>query len=441
MIRALLTCLSLWVFAAGAMAQHAGETGLTDRLSFSVALEPEFAATKGTYVGGEIVMHVRFISSDPFKRLRLDVPVIEGVRSEVIERPHTRQIELVGDEGYSILGGKGYSHEMRLAIVPTQSGTMVIPPITVTGISEPGNVPSFEFEKVYPEQNITVHPRSLDFDGDTWIVSRNVEIEEAWSHVISEIQNGDTVRRTVKLTVAGVTADDLPELVLASNDGHRVLHTELSAETEKTEAGFVAHLEQVWDIYVETEDVTYIDEIRLPYWNPERDQTEVVAVPRQRVEPLKRDAMALREQLRDEALEEHRAERLGLLILASLPAVALVAFLALVLWRALPTRADLTLWRASKQPGATVDFYGSFLAWGRQTFGSRAAVDHEQVSSLGAAAADQVTRLHRSIFGPRGGACETKRVANAVIFGARRQSLAQFFSSLLPGISRFLFLR
>lgn len=441
MIRVLLSCLCLCAFGTGTFAQQPGQANQLDRLSFSVTLEPKFVTTQGAYIGGEIVMHVQFISSDPFKRIRLDLPVIDGVRSDVLARAHTRQIELVGDEGYSILGGKGYSHETRLAIVPMQSGTLVIPPITITGISEPGNVPNFEFEKIYPEQTITVHPNSPDFGGDAWIVSRDVTIEDTWSHDVSEIQNGDTVRRTVTLTVAGLTADDLPELVLDSSDGHRVLHTEVSTETEKTDTGFIAHLEQSWDIYVETEDVTYINGVQLPYWNPMLETTEVVSVSRQRVEPLKRDALALRQTLRDEALAEHQAQRLGLLVLVSLPAAALIAFLTLVIWRALPTRADLRFWHASKQSDAPLEFYGSFLSWGRRTFGSHTVVGREQVLALGARAAGHVERLQRAIFGPRGGDFESRRTAATLIWGARRTSLAQFFAAIVPGLSRFLFLR
>ncbi len=438
MIRVLSFCLCLCAYSLAAFAQ---QTDGADRLWFSVTLDPAFVATKGAYVGGEIVLHVQFVSSDPFKRLRLDLPVIEGVRSDVLARPHTQQIEIVGDEGYSILGSKGYSHETRLAIVPVQSGSIVIPPITVTGISEPGNVPSFEFKEIFPQQEIIVHPKNPDFVGDAWIVSRDVTMRDSWSHVISEIENGDTVRRTVTLTLAGITADDLPELVLDSNDGHRVLSTEVSSETEKTDTGFIAHLEQSWDIYVETEDVTYIDGVRLPYWNPELGKTEVVAVPRQRVEPLKRDALALRQTLREEALAEHQAKRFGLLVLVSLPAAALIAFLALALWRALPTRADLKFWRASKQTDAPLEFYASFLSWGRQIFGPRTAVGHEQVSALGARATAQVDHLHRSIFGPRGGDFETKRVAATLIWASRRTMMTRFFSAIIPNISRFLFLR
>ena len=438
MIRGLLCFLCLCASGVAAFAQ---QTDDADRLWFSVTLEPEFIATKGAYVGGEIVLHIQFISSDPLKRVRLDLPVINGVRSDVLARAHTRQVEILDAEGYSTLGSKKYSHETRLAIVPEESGTIVIPPIIVTGISEPANGRSIEFKEIYPEQTIVVHPKSPEFAEDAWIVSRDVTMQDSWSREFSEIQNGDTVRRKVTLTVAGITADHLPELVLGPSNGHRVLSTEVSTKTEKTDAGFIAHLEQSWDIYVETEDVTYINEIRLPYWNPELGRPEDVAVPPQRIEPLKRDAIALRQTLREEAFAEHQAKRLGLLGLLSVPVAALIMFIVLAIWRVLPTRADLRFWRASRQNVEALEFYGSFLSWGRHSFGPRTVVDREQVSALGARATAQVGRLHRSIFGAGGGRLQTSHIAATLILASRRMTMTRFLSAIVPSVSRFLFLR
>ena len=52
----------------------------------------------------------------------------DSVEVTTLVRPHTRQINM--------MGGKGYSHAARLAIVPERAGTLVIPPISVSGISQ-----------------------------------------------------------------------------------------------------------------------------------------------------------------------------------------------------------------------------------------------------------------------------------------------------------------
>ncbi|MGI9437317.1 MAG: hypothetical protein ACR2Q4_21215 [Geminicoccaceae bacterium] len=441
MIRLLLHCLCSFAFAMAAtttaMAQRLNDA---DRLWFAVTIEPDYVLTEGAYVGGEMVMHIRLMSPDTFQRLRLDLPDIEGARAETLVRPHMRQLSSLGAMGYS--DAAGYSYEARLAIVPERSGTILIPPIRVTGISQPGEGQAFEFRKTFPEQTVTVHPSSPEFDGDHWLVSRMATIEDSWSPEIASIQNGDTVHRRVVLSVAGIVADDLPELTLRANDGYRVLSTGVSAETEKTDEGFIAHLEQSWDIYVETEDVIHIDGFRFPYWNPELARTEIASLPRQRVEPLPKNALALREQLREEVLARHRTKSLGLVFLLSLPAAALLIILALALWRALPTRADIKLWRASHQAAdAPLKFYPSFLSWCKQALGTRTIVSQNQIATLGARATDQVDDLHRSIFGSHGDNVETKQIATTLVWASRRMIMRTLFSRVFSNLSRFLFPR
>ncbi|MGI9492279.1 MAG: hypothetical protein ACR2QF_07780 [Geminicoccaceae bacterium] len=434
MIRLLLIGLCSLVLAEAAHAQRLNDT---DRLWLSVTIEPDFVLNQGTYIGGEVVMQIRLMSPDTFQRLRLDMPEIDGARTEMLVRPHMRQLSSLGAMGYS--DAAGYSYEARLAVVPERSGSIIIPPISVTGVSQPPDGQALEFRRTFPERAITVHPVSPDFDGDHWIVSRDVKIEETWSPEIALIRNGDTVQRRVMLSVAGVTADDLPEFFLNANDGYRVLSTGASIETERTDEGFIAHLEQSWDIYVETEDVIHVDGFRLPYWNPETARTEIASLPRQRVEPLPKDASAIREQLREEALAEHRAKSLGLFFLLSLPVAALLVFLALIFWRALPSRADLKLWFASRNAETPRMFYGSFLSWGRQTFDTPTIVARQQISPLGAQAMNEVDRLHQTVFGRRDKAHQPTRTALALIWASRRMIITRLVSSITSKLSRFLF--
>lgn len=436
MIRVLLHCLCLLVLATTALAQRLNDG---DRLWFAMTIEPDYVLSRGTYVGGEIVMSIELMSPDSLQRLRLNLPDIEGARVDTLVRPHMRQLSSLGAMGYSDI--TGYSFEARLVIVPERSGRIIIPPITVTGIAQPGEGSGIEFRKTFPKHVITVFPASPQFGGDHWVVSPKVVIEEFWSPDIASIKNGDIVRRHIILSVTGVTADDLPELTLGANDGFHVLSTGVSAETEKTDDGFIARLEQSWDIYVETEDVIHIDGFRFPYWNPALARTEMVSLPRKRVEPLPEDALVLREHLRNEVLARHRAKRLGLVALMSLPAVLLLLFLALVFWQARPTRADLSLWRAARQGGAPLGFYAAFLSWGRKSFGTQTIAGQEQISLLGTQAVEQVDRLHASIFASHGSRVKTARVARTLIGASRRMTMVRWVSALRSNLATFLFLR
>jgi hypothetical protein len=334
----------------------------------------------------------------------------------------------------------GYSYEAHLSIVPERSGELLIPPIRVTGISQPSEGQPFEFQRTMPERTITVHPVSDEFTGEHWIVSRDVRIEQTWSPDLTSIRNGDTVRRSIVLTIAGIRADDLPALGLGAEAGYRVLSTGDMSETEKTVDGLVARLEQSWDIYVETEDVIHVDGFRIPYWNAETGRTEVAGLPRQRIEPWPEDVSALREQLRADMLAEHRAKSLGLVFVLSLPAAALLMFLAVLIWRIAPTRADLKFLRASRRVDTPRSFYASFLSWGRQALDVPTIVGQHHVSTLGNQATDHVKELHQDIFGRAAATCHPRQMASTLIKASRRRAASRFLASVRSGLSRFLFL-
>ncbi len=438
MIRGVLFGLGLIALGGTGFSQPADES---DRRWFRVTLDPPTAATAGVWVGGEIVLHVQFVSADPFKRVRFRLPAIEGARSTVLAQARTRKVDIVDEDGYSTLDSQKYSHEIRISLVPERSGTLVIPPITATGIAEPVGRRSFEFEDIHPEQTLVVHPTDPEWAGDAGLVSRQVAIRDSWSRALADIRNGDTVRRTVTLRAAGLTADDLPEFHLESRTGHRVLRTEVVTETEKTERGLVAHLQQSWDIHFETEDVTHVDGVALAYWNPELGRPETAVLAATRVEPRMRDAAALRDRLRAQAHAGHQARRLGLWGLVSVPMAILAAGILLTLRHALPTGADRRLWRASRQCTDPLDFYRAFLVWGRATFGPRPVTGRAEVSELGTRATEQIDRLHASVFGAGGGRPRLRTLAGVLILSSRRRALRRFLQTLIPGTARFLFLR
>lgn len=437
MIRLLLSFVILTLVSLPGFAQNVGQGDQSEedveRRWFSVTTDPEGIFETGGWVGEEIILDIHFVSSDPFKRLRLELPKIKGARVETLVRPHTLQINM--------LGGRGYSHEARLAIVPKQAGTLTIPQIRVTGIAQQRNGRSVEFAEIYPEQSMEVKPPPVDYGGAAWLVPREVSMEQSWSTDINTLRAGDTIRRTVALDVKGVRAEDLPELTLASNEGYRVLSDEVNTETIRTPKGFSAKLTQSWDLYIETDEITNIDAVHFPYWDAKTATTAVAQVPPQRVEPILRDAKELRDQLRDEAVQRHQTQRLGLIALLALPLTVFVVIVLVGIWHALPTRADLRMKRSVREAGNAAGFYPSFQEWGRETFGIRRPVEQARVEELGKDATLRSEELNLAVFARGERDADFARTASTMIRGARRRRVASYFATLGPAISRMLFLK
>lgn len=436
MIRLLLTVVLMLAGAHGALGQGTGQgagRGPADanRLWYEVTFSPKTTQSKGAYVGGQIVIDVKLVSSDPFKRLQLKMPKIEGARIETLVRAHTLQI--------NVFGGRGYSHQARYAIFPQIAGTMVIPPITVSGITQERTGRAPEFKRAYPEQRITVHPPAPSFPAGAWVVSDKVRLTERWSKDVTLIQAGDTVRRTIILTVAGARADDLPPLSLSANTGYRVLHTEAATETKKTRNGYVARVEQSWDIFVESADVFYIDPVKFLYWDPVRADGMVISAKARRVEPVRRDAVALRDRLRRDVYEDLFVKKIGVLALLAVPILIVLIVAILAASSALPSRADIRLWRAARRTDSPLGFYDDFQAWARRTLVDRAIVGESQIARLGGSAHSEVRRMHRGLFATDGAQVAPRVMTRRLIGASIRMRMRRFRSAFSDRLWRLLF--
>ncbi|MEM7252356.1 MAG: hypothetical protein AAF493_13140 [Pseudomonadota bacterium] len=438
MIRAALTLALFLIIASvppGTTAQmnQPPERDDSRRMWFTVTIQPENVLTEGAYVGGQLVMDVQFISSDPFQRLRLTLPTIEGARTDVLVRPYTVQI--------ARLGGKGYSHSARLAIVPLRAGPLDIPAIEIRGLSTPRGDRSFEFRRKHPARTVTVLPPDGVIPADRWVVSTKATVEETWSPPIESVARGDTVERRIRLTVNGVHADELPPLELNANTGYRVLNRERVINTEKRDTGFVATVEERWLLHVDTEAVFYVDGIAFRYWDPAAHAVVTLQADRRRVEPVLRDAKARRQQLRDGALRDHQTERWGVAALLGLPLLGALGVGVLALWAAVPSRADWQLWRAASRQKAPLEFYGEFLHWVRRTFGSQTRVHDQWVGELGGSATTRVRGMHDALFRPGNANFDQRRTALGVILAARRADVLRLVHRVARALGRFFFLR
>lgn len=436
MIRKSLLIFVAVLLSMPALAQDSGlsltgDNGDAQRRWFDVTITPRGVEKNGAYVSGQIVVDIRFLSSDPFKRLRLKLPPVEGARVETLVRPRTLQINM--------MGGRGYSHEARYAIFPQNDGLLVLPEISIEGIVQSKSGRNFEFDETFAERSIRVHPSDSAFDPAEWVVSEDVALEEHWSEDINHLSFGDTVRRTVTLAVKGVRAEDLPDLTLSDGQGYRVLTTERSVETQKTPNGLDAFVTQSWDVFIDTPKVFYIDPIVFRYWDPVARSARTTEAAAQRVEPIRRDAAAIRDRLRTEIHDDLALKRTGVLVLAALPVLVLLIIALFAARAALPRRTDLDLWRAARRNDSGLEFYAVVQRWARRTVGDRPVFSEKQIAVLGSDALGEVQGMHRELFGRNSGPHHRPGLAKQLIGRAMALRLTGFRETLIARISRMLF--
>ena len=135
-----------------------------------VIVEPNHVLRNGAYVQGQVLLRVLLASPHPFAAIDFSMPEIAGARVVTLFAPKTRTIH--------VCDKTGYAYETRLSLFPEQSGTLVIPPITIIGsvANEGGERELFDISK--PAVEILVHPIIRALEDSWWMVADAVEISE-----------------------------------------------------------------------------------------------------------------------------------------------------------------------------------------------------------------------------------------------------------------------
>ncbi|WP_257284735.1 BatD family protein [Endozoicomonas sp. SESOKO1] len=134
----------------------------------------------------------------------------------------TRKLETIID------GIRYQGFELKYSIHPQSVGEMVIPSLTFTGVAVEPRDPFGSFFSSggkpvlarSPEINIEVKPRPESYPpGSTWLPARNVTIQEKWSQPLESLTVGDAITRTITVAADGLSAAQLPPILMAQPKG------------------------------------------------------------------------------------------------------------------------------------------------------------------------------------------------------------------------------
>ncbi len=392
-------------------------------LELNVIVEPHYVLAGGGYVQGQIKLRLLLVSPHPFETLNLDFPTIEGARVLTLLPARTRQVRFYD--------GLGYAYESRFALFPERSGSLVIPPIAVSGevAPSPGQREAFQLQQ--PATVIDVRPINPALRNDWWLVSEAVAFEESWTPDPEDFRVGDTVQRHVTLIAKGVTVEQLPIIEQSQDQGYAVVGVRTKSNTEFTKDGVVSWIRQTWDLRIQSGEVFHIGPIQVDYWDPVTDRAATAGLPSKRVEPLVQYADATRKALIDDAVTAHQNRRLGAVVLLAVPGVAAGVALILVFFAALPTRADRRLIRRCNADATAEASLAAVLIWSRESYGWRGSLAFARLRArLGIAGAGPLVDLQDSLFAPRLRPLNPPRVARALVSSSRRQRLTALWSRL-----------
>lgn len=191
----------------------AGDTG--------PALMQGEVSSKSIYVQQELLFTLRILFSVPlYDDNRLSAMDISDALIQQLGE--TRKLDTIID------GIRYQGFELKYSIHPQSPGELIIPSLTFTGVAAEPRDP---FASMFssggkpviarsPEISIEVKPRPDNYPAnEPWLPARNLTIQEKWSQPLSSVKVGDAITRTVTVKAWGLSAAQLPPVLMAQPEG------------------------------------------------------------------------------------------------------------------------------------------------------------------------------------------------------------------------------
>jgi len=222
---------------------------------------------------------------------------INGIRNPQfteLEMPDT-VIQLIGSPSQyeQPIDGVRYGvYEKRYVIFPQRSGDLEIPDILFRGEVTDGSS-NFVFRNLNTRR-VTAFIEGITIDvqerpaaarnSEFWLPVSDLVLEESWSNDINDLQIGDSVVRTVKMTAFGLDGAVLPPFSPTQVDGLNLYPDPPDIDRSFVDGSIVGTRSETMTLVPTTGGAIEIPEMAIPWWNITTDQAEVSVIPATRIE-------------------------------------------------------------------------------------------------------------------------------------------------------------
>lgn len=183
--------------------------------------------------------------------------------------------------------------ERRYAIFPERSGTLVIPPMELSGrlIERPSDrlwQPTVRGRRVRVESDsvtLEISPRPAEFSGDFWLPARRITLSQQITDN-DKLHVGEPVTRTVILDAVGLEENMLEEPVWPEVPSTRIYPDQPQGISRDDGEWVLGHKEFRYAVVPEEPGELVLPEIRLDWWDTVNDRQRTATLPEHRVKVL-----------------------------------------------------------------------------------------------------------------------------------------------------------
>jgi hypothetical protein len=243
-------------------------------------------SAKEVYVQQQLTLTVKLHFAAELKRGSLTEPTLEGAS--------ITQIGKDKEEDTIINGRRFRVIERTYAINPKNSGNFVLKSPVFSGeILTPSTRRNnmFSFSETKPvsvigdEIPLVVRPIPETFQG-TWLPSDLLAIHQNWQPDVTTFKVGEPITRTITLTAAGLSEEQLPVLDMAVPKGLKVYPDQAELHTGMSSGHLVSQKVRNFAIVASKPGEYELPEINIPWWNTVTNRYQVATIATQKITVL-----------------------------------------------------------------------------------------------------------------------------------------------------------
>jgi hypothetical protein len=248
-------------------------------------------SAKEVYVQQQLTLTVKLHFAAELKRGSLSEPTLDGA-----------SINQVGKdiENDSIINGRRYRVvERNYAINPQNSGEFIIKTPLFSGeIISPSSRRSqfLSFTDTKPvsvlgeDINLLVKPIPDNYQG-VWLPSEILNLDQEWQPAGESFMVGEPITRTLTLTAAGLSEEQLPKLEMTSPSGIKIYPDQAELHTGMSNGRLISQKKQNFALVASRVGTYKLPEIRLPWWNTVTNRVQYAVIPDKNITITPNDEM------------------------------------------------------------------------------------------------------------------------------------------------------
>ena len=271
----------------------------TQPLTLKVSPPPELAPGEAEPVFIEVTVHPESGPYYVLSQVSLMVRIFyqANLTEAAINPPAPEQasVRLLDEVPYqSERNGERYRVlERRYAIFPERSGTLMIPPMQLSGrlIERPTDrlwQPAVRGRRVHVQSEpltLEVSPKPDEYTGDFWLPARRITLSQQIADN-KELHAGEPVTRTVIIDAVGLEENMLEEPVWPQMPGTRIYPDQPQGISRDDGEWVLGHKEFRYAVVPEEPGELVLPEIRLDWWDTVANRQRTAVLPEHIVEVL-----------------------------------------------------------------------------------------------------------------------------------------------------------